>query len=102
MGSTSRTLFTIADKLVSAIKDNLMDENGRDQSVSISHNQHVQERGFWPFSQGYCLDIVGSNSCRIVMEDATFFFLIIMIVKVLNMVGRLSFFLCLKVKKPFC
>ena len=38
LGSTSRTLFMIADKLVPAIKDNLMDENGRDQSVSISHN----------------------------------------------------------------
>ena len=50
-------------------------------------------RGFflWPFSVDYCLDIVGSNSCRIVMEDPTFL-LIIMIVKVLTMVGRLSFF----------
>ena len=36
--STSRALFTIADKLVPAINDNLMDENGRDQSVSVSHN----------------------------------------------------------------
>lgn len=81
-----------------AIKDNLMDENWRDQSVSIS--LHVQQRVFWPFSQDYCLDIVGFNSCRIVMEYPTFL-LIIMIVKVLTMVGRLSF-LCLKVKKLFC
>ena len=55
---------------------------------------------FWPFSLDYCLDIVGSNSCRIVMEDPTFLLLIV-IVKVLTMVGRLNF-LCLKVKKLFC
>ena len=101
LGSTSRTLFTIADKLVPVIKDDLMDENGRDQSVSISHNQHVQERGFWPFSQGYCLDIVGSNSCRIVMEDATFFF-DNYDCQSFDYCGSLKFFLCLKVKKPFC
>ena len=36
--------------------------------------------------------MVGSNSCRIVLEDPTFL-LIIMLVKVLTMVGRLSFFM---------
>lgn len=38
--------FTIADKLVPAIKDNLMDKNGRDRNVSIFHNYHILERVF--------------------------------------------------------